>query len=271
MKSKVRGTIRNPWGSIEAQAAEIRDRAEPVDYSRIFADSQVLILGEVHSSSAARRHIAANAENLKNLGVTHYGIEAPKNSAIDRFNRDLLESLDGVQLGPHPYYQRDLSYEQAVRAMATSGIKIVAADIRQTPFTSIRKREKHLTKSVQEIVQKNLGAKALVLIGALHAYKNEEKSMAGMLARRDVRVAVAQFHEGREYMFFSRAAADASLGMDEFMLDLRPYRDNDEVMFGPGNADFVIHLPEEDGANLEHTSWSSIHDRFNLFDPTFAC
>lgn len=247
MISEAYSAAHDPWSNTEALSAEIALKASPVDYGELIGDSSVLMLGENHSNSPIRNHIAARAAQLRAAGITHYAIEAPHDPTFDELNADGQISLAHVSLGPLSRWDR--SYERAVRAMAAQGIKVTPIDIDQSTKPTKEEREAFLTDGVTAILADDSSAKVAVLVGGAHAVKKKSQysapSMTTRLVDADIKVVAAQYAGGTEsaLAFFLRAASDAGMGHSEFMVDLRPYHDNPSVVYGPGTTDYVVHLP----------------------------
>ena len=62
----------SPWRSQETLVAEIKEKAEAVDYARLVGGSSVLILGEDHKNSPIREHLVTHSPQLKAAG--HYAL-----------------------------------------------------------------------------------------------------------------------------------------------------------------------------------------------------
>lgn len=258
MTSEIQNTAPNPGSSVEALGAEISAKASPVDYAELVGDSPVLMLGENHGNGCIRDHIAEHAVQLRAAGITHYAIEAPHDSAFDELNAGGQISLDHVDLGP--FSRQDRSYERAVRAVAVQGIKVVPIDIDQSIKPTKEEREAFLTDGVLTILADDPSAKVAVLMGGFHAVKKKSphsvSSMTTRLVDKGVGVVAAQYAGGTESAptLFLGAASGAGMGQSEFMMNLRPYQDNPSVVYGPGVADCVIHLPQEASARSDNAA-----------------
>lgn len=256
MSHESHNTTPNPWSNTEALIAEIAAKAVPVNYTELVGDNSVLMLGENHSNTPIREHIAAHATQLRAAGITHYAIEAPQDPAFDELNAGIQISLASVDLGP--FSGRDKSYEQAVRAMSEQGIKIVPADIDQNMKPTNEERETFLTDSIKAILADDPNAKVAVLMGGFHTVKSKNEyavpTMTTRLVDADIKVAAVQYAGGTETSprYLLEAAAGAGMDQSEFMLDLRPYHDNTSVVYGPGATDHVIHLQQSPDTHGSH-------------------
>lgn len=237
--------IPNPWRYTDTLAKEIEIQARPVNYGEIIGDNSVLMLGEGHGNSPIREHIAAHAADFKAAGITHYAIEAPHNPAFDNTG----QYLGSIDLGP--LSRSDKSYENAVQAMMSQGIKIVGADIDQTTKPSKEEREAFLANSVQSVLASDPTAKVGFLIGGFHTTRkdiaNGIPSITARLTDQGVKVAVAQYAGGSDEFprGFIEAVNAAHRGQSEFMMDLRPYEGLGDVAYGKSGTDFIIHLREQ--------------------------
>ncbi|WP_190823640.1 TraB/GumN family protein [Saccharopolyspora pogona] len=107
----------------------VRQHAEPIDYGKLFGDARVLMLGEDHRDRAIRRHLVGYVQRLKDIGVTHYAVEAPANPAFQELNAGRDVSLSGVDVGPAV---SGGGYEEVVRAVSRAGIEVVPVDVDQS-------------------------------------------------------------------------------------------------------------------------------------------
>lgn len=256
----------DPWRDPQNIAKELKARHQPVDYAQIIGDNRVLFLGEDHSNHAIRDHVASHAVDLKQAGVTHYAIEAKDegNAVFKRLNNGEAVDLSGVDVGPG---RED--YELAIRAMARQGIKVVAIDIDQSKKPSKEEREAHMAQKLNVILESGPNEKVAVLIGGNHTirkYKSEGvESLAQRMINTGVPVVVAQLAGGESQIPRSllEAAQTAGLANQEFVLDLRPYQDSQYVIFGAGNADLAIHLPQRASGHRK-TSFRSLFPQVTL-------
>lgn len=246
----IRGEIKeerpNPWVSLENAAKEIKSSSVPVDYSKIVGNSRVLLLGEFHKNSPIRTHLSQHAADLKAAGVTHYGIEAPQTEEVfDRLNRGENVDLSQVRVGPT---MAD-NYEEAVRAIAKTGIKIVPIDASNDGLGT-DEREAQLTKNVMQILEQDRDSRVAVLIGAQHISKQGLSGVSSLrfrLDELDIPLTTVRFAGGIETIptALLNAAASADQAQSEFMLDMSSYKDLDHVPFGKNDYDWIIHLPSE--------------------------
>jgi uncharacterized iron-regulated protein len=239
----------NPWLNNETLSEEIANQGKPVNYVELVGDNSVIMLGEKHGNTSIREHIARNAAEFKKAGITHWAIEAPYDPAFDDLNNGNPVDLSSVDLGPLSHI--DKSYEQAVRAMASQGIKVVPVDMDQRTIPSSEEREPFLKDSVKLILADDPDAKVAVLMGSNHTDKNKSPhtvtSMTARLVDEGIKVVAVHYVGGTESSpsHFLGATAKANLGQSEFMMDLRPYQEQEGVVFGAGSADYVIHLPQQ--------------------------
>lgn len=248
----------NPWSNGESLGVEFEATAQPVNYAELIGENSVLMLGECHTNDAIREHIATHAADLKQAGITHYAIEAPWDPIFNRLNSGECVDLSYTNVGPS--LGSTNSHERAVHAMANQGIIIVPIDIDQTTRPSNQTRETFLADALKQVLVEDPTAKIAVLIGAMHAMKSESKysdttpSMARLLANDEVAVSTIIYIGGSE-MGTNAASAAARVYKDqsEFMIDLRPYEGMDNVVYGSGNADYAVHLPQRAGAGS--SSW----------------
>ncbi len=154
--------------------------------------------------------------------------------------------LSKVNVGPGR-----ADYVEAIKAMASQGIKIVPIDIDQSSKPSQEKREAHLADNLLETFQKNPQARVAVLIGTNHTLRvyditKDVPSLHQRIIRAGIPTINAVFTGGEENIprNITESAVQAGLGNTEFMLDMRPYIGMKNVPYGAGEVDFVIHLPQ---------------------------
>lgn len=236
----------NPWRNSEALSQEINTKAVPIDYSELIntEDSSVLLLGNLPAARDIRIHLANNAKLLKNAGITHYAIEAIKNSAFDQLNNGQQVDLKSVMTSP--LYRIDKTYEKAVLAMAAEGIKIVPIDTEKQQISS-RERNKYMAHQIHKILEEDNEARIAVLINANHVDKKTPNDVANLLIQSDASVLSANYVTSKSETpkFFMNATRNCEKATSNFMLDLRPYEKEVGVVFGAGRVDYIIHLAED--------------------------
>jgi hypothetical protein len=235
------------WRNPTDVAKEIQDKQQPVDYPLILGDNRVLFLAESHSNYPIRKHIAQHAKDLKAAGITHYAIEAYEtgNDFFDKLNKGKPVDLSKVDVGPGR-----ADYEEAIRAMAAQGIKVVAVDIDHATNPSREEREARLTENIMRLLQEDPNSKVAVLIGGFHAlryYVSRDVPSVGKRLMDAQAPAVNVYFAGGEDKMPTQLTDPVNkigLGNREFMLDCRPYANSNSVPFGKGEADYIIHLPQ---------------------------
>lgn len=239
------------WQKPELIDRELTTNKKPVDYKTIIDGNRVLFLGETHENYPIRDHIATHAQDLRDSGITHYAIEALSSGAdtFAKLARDPETDLSAVDVGPNPYEGARESYIGTIRAMARTGILVIPIDIQhEDPEV----REQHLTDRVEAILRNNPNAKVAVLIGTMHTNRVVGTSDVphGSLPHLGYRISQqfstvnVQFIGGTEkYNTLTKSSRSLGLVKEEFMLDMRPYRETKNAPFSDGPADYVIHLP----------------------------
>jgi hypothetical protein len=277
-----KGFERNSWNSPETISQEIKEKKQTVDYKKLLQDKRVLFLGDNHSNSSIRLHIAQHSKELKEAGVTHYTIEAKDSgrNVFDRLNNGENVDLSTVDVGPaesaaglsrlgslasmaasgfsplggfsEEVYEGRKGDEHAIRAMAKQGIKIVPIDMDQSGSHSREEREVHLTKGITGILESDPKAKVAVIIGGDHTLKRYEPngiaSVGKRVAKAGYPTATIQFTGGKSDMprNITDGARAAGVASQEFILDMQPYADSKtSIPYGAGETDYVIHLPQK--------------------------
>ncbi len=248
IESKERQKVVDPWQNQENTVKEIKNRHQPVDYTQVVADNRVLFLGENHRNHSIRRHLVQHARELKKAGITHYAIEANEggNTIFEKLNRGESVDLSQVDVGPGR-----TDYEDAIRALAALGIKVVAIDIDQRSRPSREEREARLTENINRILQENPNSRVAVLIGDSHTLRHHVSegvpSVGKRLMEAQVPIVNIYFTGGKSLIpkLITSAVSRAGLDNHEFMLDFRPYTNLDGTPFGKGEADWVICLPQQ--------------------------
>lgn len=271
---------KNPWDSFETTVQEIREKRQSVDYKQLLQGKRVLFLADNHSNLSIRLHIAQHAQELKEIGITHYAIEADDRGKVvfDRLNQGEEVDLSGVDIGragkaarlkrlseftkmavsglspldsfkeePHEGRKGD---EYAIREIAKQGIKVVPIDMDQSGKPSSEEREVHLTKGITKILESDSEAKVTVFIGGNHTLKKYESegvpSVGKRIAESGYPTITIRFTGGKSDMprMITDGARAAGVQNQEFLLDMRPYADvSGFVPYGVGETDFVVHLP----------------------------
>ncbi len=238
----------DPWKSPQDTAKEIKDRHQSISYIQIVGENRVLFLAEKHNNHPIRRHLVQYARDIKAAGITHYAIEAKEegNAVFERLNKG-GESVDlsKVDVGPG-----GADYEETIRAMVAQGIKIVAIDIDQSKKPSGEEREAKITENIEKILQLDPNAKVAVLIGAFHTSRRTSiegvRQTGSRLMELQIPAVNVRFAGGEDDgpTMLTGAVSQAGLASQEFMLDFRPYANSQNVPYGKGEVDWVVHLPQ---------------------------
>lgn len=248
----------NIWQDAGSLSREIESKAEPIDYGKMLGDAQVLMLGEDFLDRSVRKHLIKRAGDFKQAGFTHFAVEINPEEPLGK----LCENPQELNSLPNriPY---NTEYGETIKALMLEGIKVVPIDMDQSTRPTADQREEHLTKDIVQILEADPNARVAVLISSGHALKSDMPDADGkewprawvavQLERQGIGLVSAQYIGGNEPSptFFNGAAKEAGLSHKEFMMDLRPYRDQDGVVFGAGTTDFLIHLPQtSDGRRM---------------------
>ena len=217
-----------------------------LDYQALLADKRVLFLGEEHSNISITPHLVSSAPLFKAAGITHYFIEAPTTgkATFEKLNCGEKVDLSALDCGPG----RD--YQDACYAMIRQGILVYPIDIDQTHRPSREEREAHMAQEMRDILARDSSAKALVRIGRFHAgkYAGLVEKVATLRTRIEasgIPVSVAALTGGTSTgpKSLLNAASAAGLSQTLFVVDLRLFS-NKDVLFGAGEMDYAIHLPQ---------------------------
>ncbi len=242
----------DPWQNPDNTAKEIKGRHQPVDYSQMVGDNRVLFLAENHSNHPIRHHLAQHARDIKAAGITHYAIEAKEagNEVFEKLNNGEAVDLSRVDVGPGR-----ADYEEAIRAMAAQGIKVVAIDIDQSTKPTKEEREARLTDNINHLLEADPNSKVAVLIGGFHTTRHYVSEGVPSVGRRLMEAQVPAVNvlfaggEAKGPTMLTGAVSKAGLANQEFMLDFKPYHNLQTVPFGKGEADWVVHLPQQASAS----------------------
>lgn len=248
LEAKESGLPKDPWGSFEEAGKEVKDRHQPVNYAQMVADNRVLFLAENHSNHSIRHHLVQHARDIKAAGITHYAIEANEasNVVLEGLNRGEVVDLSKIDVGPG---RRD--YEDAIRALAAQGIQVVAIDIDQKTKPNKEARESRLTENINRLLEADPNSKVAVLIGGFHTSRHYVSEGVPSVGRRlmEAQVPAVNVHfaggEVSAPLILTRGASEAGLASQEFMIDFRPYSSLERPPFGKGEADYVVHLPQQ--------------------------
>lgn len=240
--------VDDPWSNPARASQEIKSRFIPVDYKRIVGENRIVFLGEGHFNPPVREHIARYARQMKEAGVTHYAIEAAETikEIITRLNNGESVDLSNVLVGPVRS-----NYEVALRAMVAEGIQIVPIDVDQSKKPTREEREAHITDELVAITASNPEAKVAVLIGGFHTAKSVSSEGVAYTGKRiadaGIPAVTVMYAGGSEKIpkMVTESANLAGMSQTEFMMDLRPYVGSKYVPYGAGQADYLIHLPQQ--------------------------
>ena len=245
----------NPWLNQGDAIKETKAGRLAIDYSRVIANHRVLFLAEDHSNHAIRQHLVRHAADLRKAGITHYAIEANEagNVVFEKLGGNESVDLSQVDVGPGR-----ADYEEAIKAIAAQGIKVSAIDVDRRSGLSEEDREARLEKNIHRLLQEDPNNKIAALIGSAHTSRNTDMlegahSVAKRLMKAGVSTTNVHFvgGESRRPMGITGAVSKAALANQEFMLDFRSYANlATGVPFGKGEADWVIHLPQQVTSSL---------------------
>lgn len=238
----------DPWKNPADTINEIRYRHQPVDYAQMVVDKRVLFLAENHFDHSIRHHLVQHAKNLKAAGITHYAIEANEagNVVFERLNRGEAVDLSKVDVGPG-----GADYQAAISALVAQGIRVVAIDIDIQTKPSREVREARLTENIYRLLEADPNSKVAALIGSFHTRRHGISEGVPSVGRRLMEAQVPTvnvlFVGGKflEPTMLTEPVREAGLANQEFMLDFRPYANLSTVPFGKGEADWIVHLPQQ--------------------------
>jgi hypothetical protein len=222
--------------------AEVEQKHVPLDYAVLVNDCKILFLGENHSNTPIRPHLAAHAKMLKDAGVTHLAIEASESgkATFESLNRGARVYLNEVDTGPSE------NMPWMIEEFAAQSIQIVPIDIDQSIESSKEEREARLTANILQVLDKTAG-KVVVLIGSAHVGKSmgtELTACAERIADAGVTIRRVSFVGGHVKIPLDLTEAVAHVGLQAktFMLDLRRCA---HLSHYDGIRDYIIHLPVE--------------------------
>ena len=236
------------WQHPETIAKEIQDRHQPVDYMQIVGDNRVLFLAENHRNYSIRYHLAHHARTLKAAGITHYAIEAQEsgNEFFEKLNKGEPVDFSHVDIGPG-----GADYEEAIRVMAAQGIQVVAVDMDRRTKPTPEQREARITENIHRLLEADPNTKVALLIGAFHTSRYTLTEGMPHVGRRmmEARIPTVKVHfaggEAKGPTNLKDAVINAGLADHEFMLNFQHYANLKFVPFGKGEADWIIHLPQQ--------------------------
>lgn len=251
------------WASPDSAKTELINHNEPIDYNKLVGDARVLFLGEFHTNSPIREHIASFAQRLKDAGITHLAIEFPKTEENLRRLKNLpvrlaQGSVDLSWLNREcPEVSQDRrNYDLVVRELATIGIEVVPVDIVQDGSRTSGQREEDIASNIMKIIESDQDVKVAVLIGAFHTVKKYSSpesglSVNGRLIKQGVPTVAVQFVGGYDKTpsYVTNAAQQVGLGDKDWMIDMAAYADSLGVPFGAGETDAMIHLSQKESSS----------------------
>ena len=150
------------------------DFVPPTDYVRSkLQQNDIVFLGTTHRKPKILHFIAELIPGLKEVGVTHIGMEIPSDQQekIDHFMKT-GDGLDNVQFHSqidHPDYR----YMFQVFRM-NRGLKPIAIDFPHSKFKGKISRDEWMARSILAVFKKDQPAKMLMIVGSLHIFKKLE-------------------------------------------------------------------------------------------------
>ncbi|KAJ6116166.1 BTB/POZ fold protein [Penicillium sp. IBT 18751x] len=124
----------------------VEQKGNPIDYTCLTADSQVIFFGDIHSKHSIRDHLYGNIPALRRSGITHFTVEVPttKGAFIPLDYRKLYDTLG--------YY----------------GINVVPVDIDQSTNPSAEEREAFIAANIIGLLESTPGIKLAIVFGEFH-------------------------------------------------------------------------------------------------------
>lgn len=150
--------------------------------------ARVVVLGDVHNDPRIRRVLSYPvAIKLRELGFTHYAIEAPQDiqPTLDTLGKGQMVNLyNNPKIGPGSFADR--TFADAVYAMAGAGMKVIALDDERNfngGEISVKERGEKLYEKLLYLLKEEK-SRVLVLIGERHAILGEVYQGVPSLASR---------------------------------------------------------------------------------------
>lgn len=234
-------------GSVEQAALQIKARKQSIDYRRILGENRVLFLGLNHFNFFVAEHVTRYARYLKELGITHYAIEAQPNTAdaLARLNRGEGVDLSSVLLCPEISLAPQ-AHEAAARAFAKEGIIVVPVDMDLALYRGEADREEKIYNNIKAIIEKEPNARIAVLIGAAHASKSyleeEGGSVRVRLNRDNITTSSVCYTGGLDMYPQQFLAATYAAGAHEEDFVIHDNADGEHNSFSNGEFDHIIYL-----------------------------
>ncbi|MDX2452515.1 hypothetical protein [Desulfosarcina sp.] len=146
----------------------------PADYLHSkLQQNDIVFLGTTHKKPEILSFIADLTPSLKGWGVSHIGLEIPSDQQekIDVFMKT-GQGLDDIKL----HTQIDSpEYRRLFQVLRKSGGPIpVAIDLPSSMYKGTVSRDEWMARSLLIVLNRNLSAKILVIVGSLHTLKKLE-------------------------------------------------------------------------------------------------
>lgn len=196
---------RSQEGSIELLKTAIRD----VDYSVVIEpQTRVLVLGETHYSKQAKDEVTPAVQKLKELGVTHLGMEfipATEQQVVDEYQQS------GAHKEEIASYFKDNGlqdlYLTLIDAATAAQVKVLGIDI---PVEEKERQKNELLGSVGKLVDKRdpMGSIARVL----NAHLNQQGGPRDRNFATVIKTALQQGSTGKVVVFAGKEHASKDSG-----------------------------------------------------------
>lgn len=187
-----------------------RPLTENFDYTALFGDAQVILLGEIHDKDVISREINVilkQAAGKPSLGFTHLATEFLLQSAQPNFEKVKNKNIHLDKLS-QAIDSRVISYDNALLTMKMAedlGLQVVGLDIDRilTPGGTawalseegLKTRNQAWLKKITDVLRQNPRARLLVHCGALHSQYVAD-SLSTLLKRKGIKTYVMLFEIG---------------------------------------------------------------------------
>ena len=193
-----------------ALLAATRPLTEDFDYTSLFGDAQVILLGEIHDKEVISREINVilkQSAGKPSMGITHLATEFLLQSAQPNFDKIKNKNIYLDRLS-QAIDDRVVAYNSSLLTMQMAenlGLKVVGLDVDKilTPGGTawalspegLKTRNQAWLKKIMEVIKQNPRARVVVHCGALHS-QYVANSLSTLLKRKGIKTHVVLFEVG---------------------------------------------------------------------------
>ncbi|KYG64040.1 hypothetical protein AZI86_14640 [Bdellovibrio bacteriovorus] len=155
--------------------------------SQIFAEAQVILLGDTHPNVLIKKWLSRNLSEMKAMGFTHVALEALNSESqniLDGYGKGSVSRAQLVSLVAADWGWIPEEHVKMIDTILAAGLKVVAIDNRNELDRAgygndIQRRNDHMSMQLESVLSHPDAGRIVVLTGKLHsALVSEETGIA---------------------------------------------------------------------------------------------